>query len=211
VLPATRWARCLARPGSDLFVYPTRDQSSGPTPSFQPAPYLLPGAAVLVTFLVLVYRIPARTFQVGPIELATPGHGCAKLDPDYWPVDLLPELEKHQKARPDGTPIFNEYLFGGFLIYFTPGYRVFVDDRCELFGDRWLNEYVQVERGDRDARLVFKHWEDEYPPFDFALTRTGSTFDDYFRTSGWIVVKKTDTATFYKKNDFDTLAKNPNR
>ena len=207
MLPATRWARWLARPGSDLFVYPTKNQSSGPTPSFQPSPYFLPCAAVLVTFLLLIYRIPARTFQLGPIELATPGHGCAKLDPDYWPVDLLPELQKHQKARPEGTPIFNEYLFGGFLIYFAPGYRVFVDDRCELFGDRWLNEYVQVERGRRDARLAFKQWEDEYPPFDFALTRTGSTFDDYFRTSGWIIVKKTDRATFYRRNDFDTLAR----
>lgn len=206
MLPATRWARWLARPGSDLFVYPTRDQSSTAARNFQPAPNFLPCAAILVAFLLLVYRIPARTFQLGPLELATPGHGCAKLDPDYWPVDLLPELEKHQKARPDGTPIFNEYLFGGFLIYFTPGYRVFVDDRCELFGDRWLSEYVQVERGDRDAQSAFKQWEDEYPPFDFALTRTGSTFDDYFRTSGWTVIKKTDTATFYKRNDFDTLA-----
>src|SRR5439155_18061517 len=125
-------------------------------------------------------------------------------------------LKKLQSSRPEGTPIFNEYLFGGFLIYFAPGYRVFVDDRCELFGDHWLNEYVQVERGTRDAKLAFKQWEEEiarrgvgpkrYPPFDFALTRTGSTFDDYFRTSGWIVVKKTDTATFYRRNDFDTLA-----
>ncbi len=211
MLPATRWARWLARPGSDLFVYPTKESSLDPDGSFRPTLYLLPCAAVLVAFFLLVYRVPAWTFQVGPVEVATPGHGCAKLDPDYWPVDLLPDLKKYQKARPDGTPIFNEYLFGGFLIYFTPGYRVFVDDRCELFGDHWLNEYVQVERGAQDARLAFKQWEDEYHPFDFALTRTGSTFDDYFRTSGWIVVKKTDTATFYKRNDFDTLARNDGR
>jgi len=172
---------------------------------------VLPTAAVVVAFLLLIFRIPAKTIQVGPVEMATLGHGCAKLDPDYWPVDLLPDLKKFQKARPDGTPIFNEYLFGGFLIYFTPGYRVFVDDRCELFGDRWLNEYVQVERGAQDARLAFKQWEDMYPTFDFALTRTGSAFDDYFRTSGWIVIKKTDTATFYKRNDFDTLARNDGR
>jgi hypothetical protein len=205
MLPATRWARWLARPGSDLFVYPTRESTE--SRRFQPAPYLLPAGAVLVAFLLLVYRVPAWTFQVGPVEIATPGHGCAKLDPEYWPVELLPELKKYQKARPDGTPIFNEYLFGGFLIYFTPGYRVFVDDRCELFGDRWLHEYVEVERGAKDAQQAFKRWEDEYPPFDFALTRTGSNFDEYFRTNGWVLVKKTDTAAFYKRNDFNTLAR----
>ena len=77
-----------------------------------------------------------------------------------------------------------------------------------MFGDRWLQEYVQVERGAKDARLAFKQWDEEYPPYDFALTRTGSAFDEYFRTSGWILIKKTDTATFYKRNDFNTLARN---
>jgi hypothetical protein len=202
MLPATRWARWLARPGSDLFVYP----SSESRPRFQPASYILPCAAVLIAFVMLLNQIPAWKFQLGPVDLATPGHGCAKLDPDYWPVNLLPELKQYQTARTDGTPIFNEYLFGGFLIYFTPGYRVFVDDRCELFGDRWLTEYVQVERGEKDARLAFKRWEDKYPPFDFALTRTGSTFDDYFRASGWTAIKKTETASFYKRNAFNTFA-----
>jgi hypothetical protein len=204
MLPQTRWARWLARPGSDLFVYPTKE--TGASPGFQFAPFVLPIGVVVVAFLLLVYRVPAAKFEVGPIEIATPSHGCAKLDPDYWPIELLPELKKYQSARSDGTPIFNEYLFGGFLIYFTPGYRVFVDDRCELYGDQWLNEYVQVERGTKDAREAFKQWEEEYPPFDFALTRTGSAFDDYFRASGWRLIKKTDTASFYKRNDEDKQA-----
>jgi hypothetical protein len=201
MMPATRWARWLARPGSDLFVYPNKETT--PSAGFQPAPLILPTAAVVAVFLLLIYRVPAKTIQVGAVEIATPGHGCAKLDPDYWPVDLLPELKEHQHDRPDGTPIFNEYLFGGFLEYFTPGYRVFVDDRCELYGDRWLRQYVDVERGTKDAREVFQRWEELYPPFDLALTRTGSAFDDYFRTSGWKVIKKTDTASFYRRGEFD--------
>lgn len=204
MLPATRWARWLARPGSDLFVYPTKQ--SAPSAGFQLAPFVLPTAAVVVAFLLLIFRIPAKTIQVGPVEIATPGHGCAKLDPDYWPMELLPELKEYQFSRSDGTPIFNEYLFGGFLEYFTPGYRVFVDDRCELYGDRWLHDYVQVERGTKDARQAFQYWEEKYPPFDFALTRTGSAFDEHFRTSGWHVIKKTDTASFYKRNDSNSLA-----
>jgi len=209
MLPATRWARWLARPGSDLFVYPTKDLA--PPHRLQLTPFILPIGAVVIAALLLIYQVPAAKFQMGPIEIATPGHGCAKLDPDYWPIDLLPELKRYQSTRSDGTPIFNEYLFGGFLIYFTPRYRVFVDDRCELYGDRWLNEYVAVERGTKDARAAFQHWEEEYPPFDFALTRTGSAFDEYFRTGGWRLIKKTETASFYKRNDLNTSAENPIR
>jgi hypothetical protein len=40
----------------------------------------------------------------------------------------------YEGEHPDGTPIFNEVLFGGFLIYLTLGLRVFIDDRCELYG-----------------------------------------------------------------------------
>ena len=42
--------------------------------------------------------------------------------------------------------------------------------------------------------------EAEYGPFDFALTRTGTGFDGYFRNSPeWVLVKETPTATFYKR------------
>src|SRR5260370_30949264 len=79
MLPATRWARWLARPGSDLFVYPTKESSLGPVTNFRPAHYHLPCPAVLVAFFLLVYRVPAWTFQLGPTESATPGRGCPKL------------------------------------------------------------------------------------------------------------------------------------
>jgi hypothetical protein len=207
MLPATRWARWLARPGSDLFVYP--DKESALRKSFQPEPFVLPIAAVATVWILLIYRVPAAKIQLGPIEIATPGHGCAKLDPDYWPIDLLPELKHYQSTRPDGTPIFNEYLFGGFLIYFTPGYRVFVDDRCELYGDQWLRDYVAVESGLKDVRAAFEQWEEEYPPFDFALTRTGSAFDEYFRMGGWSLIKKTETASFYKKESISVGSRAP--
>ena len=62
MLPATRWARWLARPGSDLFVYPAKE--SAQPRRFQPAPYLLPVGSVLLTlfliagsvFLVMFFR-----------------------------------------------------------------------------------------------------------------------------------------------------------
>jgi hypothetical protein len=53
-------------------------------------------------------------------------------------VELLPDLQAYEKNHPPGTPIFNEMLYGGFLIYYTPHLRIFIDDRCELYGDEGL-------------------------------------------------------------------------
>jgi hypothetical protein len=207
MLPHTRWARWLARPGSDLFIYPDKSLAATRRGALRLVPYLLPVLAVVSVFFLLINRVPAIVIPLGPLEIATPGHGCAKLDPDYWPVELLPELERYQSSQSNGTPIFNEYLFGGFLIYYTPGYRVFVDDRCELFGYQWLNDYVEVEQGKRDEKVQFQKWKREYPTFDFALTRPDSAFDDFFRQENWTLIKKTKAANFYEREESSGLAK----
>jgi hypothetical protein len=198
MFPQTRWARWLARPDSDLFIFPQPSLAATRKEAHPFTPYLLPSAAAIGALVLLIYRIPATVIAFGPLELASPGHGCAKLDPEYWPAEVLPDLERYQSTA---TPIFNEYLFGGFLIYYTPGYRVFVDDRCELFGYQWLNEYVEVERGKREAKEQFKKWEREYPRFDFALTRPGSAFDDYFRQENWAVIKESKAANLYHRQE----------
>jgi len=149
--------------------------------------------------------LTALVLQVARVPLPVVGHGWARLDAADWPVALLPELQRCQRSRPEGTAIFNEYAFGGFLIYYTPGLRVFVDDRCELYGDGWLRDYVLAEG--HDAARQVQEWEKQYrqldheEAFDLALTRTGSTFDRYFNAApGWLAVKRTPAAALYQRN-----------
>ncbi len=188
ILPRTRWAVRLAQSGSDLFQFPPEK----PAPSRRGLdwrPALLPVGAVVAALLL----------QVSGVRVPLIGHGWATLDPSYWPVALLPRLRAIQHSRPEGTPIFNEYLDGGFLIYHTPGLRVFVDDRCELYGDQWLLQYVQAERGQDTARQIAE-WERTYPRFDYALTRSGSAFEAYFhRSDQWQLLEQTPTAALYRR------------
>jgi hypothetical protein len=124
------------------------------------------------------------------------GRGWATLDRRYWPVDLLPELRAYERAHFQGTPIFNEMLFGGFLIYHTPGLRVFIDDRCELYGDEGLLAYAEAL--ERDPARVDR-WANEYG-FDLALAATGSGFDRYLRQArGWTLVRETEAACLYRR------------
>jgi hypothetical protein len=181
--PHTRWARWLAGSGSDLFQFPNTETIRQRPSDFRPG--LLPALIVLTALFLQEVRVGA------PII----GHGWARLDESYWPVELLPELQS-RSLNVSEAHIFNEYLFGGFLIYFTPNYRIFVDDRCELYGDKWLADYVAAEwQGTAD---YIDGCERRYGPFDFALTRTGSGYDHYFANAvGWRLLRETEAADLY--------------
>jgi hypothetical protein len=146
----------------------------------------LPALAVLVSL----------TLQANRVQVPVIGSGWATHDASHWPIELLDVLKEHEPKSPaDPHRVFNEYLDGGFLIYHTPNYRVFVDDRCELFGGAWLLAFVDGYANDTAAKV--ETWQREYGRFDFALTRTNSGYDDYFSTApGWVAVKTTPTATF---------------
>jgi hypothetical protein len=188
LLAHTRWVAWLVRSGSDWFR-----PVEAPTPlharGWRPA--LIPGAFVLAALLL----------QLGRVAVPVVGHGWVRLDEKEWPVALLSELRRRQPAT-GGASIFNEYRFGGFLIYYTPGFKVFVDDRCELYGDRWLLQYVQAE-GQGTAQQV-RSWEAAARPyaFDLALTATGSGFDRYFsQASEWVQLRRTPAASLYQRKD----------
>ena len=40
--------------------------------------------------------------------------------------------------------MYNDANLGGYMIWFHPDQKVFMDDRCELYGDDWMWEYVQA-------------------------------------------------------------------
>ncbi len=181
VIPETAWAKRLVASGSDLFR-PREGVKSGGIISLA-----IPVFVVLMAFGLHAAKVPVPVI----------GHGWAKLDPTLWPVELIDDLNAEAAGR-SGVRIFNEYADGGFLIYFAPQYRPFVDGRCELFGGPWLKAFVEAEGGDVGAYL--KEMESKYGPFESALTRTGSGFDSYFRTSPeWTIIRETPTATLYRR------------
>ncbi len=52
------------------------------------------------------------------------------------------------KLQRPPQPIFNEYVWGGYLIWrLYPDYRVYIDGRADVFGGRMVEEFVQVNDG----------------------------------------------------------------
>jgi hypothetical protein len=182
--PATRWASSLGRRRPDLQVRPTDVPRS---PLW--ANLWLPAVVVLAALALQLARVPVPVI----------GSGWAQHDPKQWPVELTDVLKEHEPRSAVGNHIFTDYVDGAFVIYHAPGYKVFVDDRCEVFGGAWLTDLVAASGG-HDTPGAIARWEQTYGPFDFALTRTGTPFDRYFQTApGWELVKKTETASFYKR------------
>jgi hypothetical protein len=178
-LPRLNWVRRLSARGSVIF----RLQPAGlPRPPLDWKAWLVPGAAVLLTVMV----------SLASIEVT--GQGLARLDPRHWPVELLPDLKRYEETHPRGTPIMNDMLFGGFLIFYTPRLQVFADDRCELYGDQFLLSYA------RHDRTLIADWI-ERSGARVALTVPGSGLDKYFQgAAGWHPVKQTAAATLYRRN-----------
>jgi hypothetical protein len=184
MFPHIRWVAWLAGKGSIMcrlqprFAYGAK--------RFDVAPAVLPCLAVCAALVV----------QIAGLPLPSRGREWVRLDPRSCPLDLLPELRKIESRVPAGTPIFNEMIFGGFLIYFTPGLRIFIDDRCELYGDEELLAYAVALRQDPGQ---VDHWADRYG-FHLALTRAGSSFDTYLRQAkGWTILGETETATLFQQ------------
>jgi len=185
MFPHIRWVSWLARKGSAVCrLRVPEHQDSGRVMDWRPA--LIPVLVVLTTAIL----------QVAALPVPVVGRGWAQPHPVTCPLELLPELRACAGKRANGTPIFNDMLFGGFLIYYTPDFRVFIDDRCELYGDRWLEQYADAA-WHHPQRL--EQWAREYE-FDHALVQPELRFDRYLQGSpAWTLVTRTEFAALYRR------------
>ena len=182
MFPYCRWVRSLGERG--LVTFRVRDVAHEMSVrSF--SRYLIP--AVMTVVALIAFH--------GSAQLPSNAQKWVQLDSAHWPIEILPELQAIEKSRPQGTPIFNDMLFGGFLMYHTPGFRVFIDDRCELYGDKFIIKYVKADRSDYEA------WEKFYR-FDLALLAPDSDYKKYFEGNpDWRVIKRCRAAVLYQKRN----------
>jgi hypothetical protein len=74
--------------------------------------------------------------------------------------------------------------------------KVFVDDRCELYGDDWLTDYADAYYHHPER---IEAWAREYG-FDRALVIPDSVLDRYLRDAPrWAVVRRTPAAALYRR------------
>jgi hypothetical protein len=184
LFPETAWAKWIAKRRPDYFV-------AGFAERFTRWSLVVPAAVVASTAVL----------HVGGSTLPIVGRGWVRFDPERWPVELLETIRREADGG-RGLPIFNEYNDGGFLIWFAPEYRPFVDDRCEVFGGAWLKRFTDAAKSDPETvREYLETNQSIYGNFDHALTNIGSGFDFYFRDQpdDWRLVAESRGHAFYRR------------
>ena len=84
------------------------------------------------------------SLHVAKVEAPVVGRGWARLDPKFVPVELNDAVREYAASVPAGTRVFNDANLGGYLIYHAPSLKIFMDDRCELYGDGWIWAYADT-------------------------------------------------------------------
>jgi hypothetical protein len=155
--PHTIWHRLLVKYGDGSLA-----REGPPVATGGLAWVALPALAVVIALSLQLTRTPV------PVV----GHGWARLDPRFVPVDLNDAVMQYAASVPPGTRIFNDANFGGYLIYHAPTLKIFMDDRCELYGDENIQYFADTLGLPPDeAGARFEAWATA-GQFDRALIRT---------------------------------------
>lgn len=173
MLASERWAAWLVR----------RDWHWIPRP-FSRRFSLIPPTAVVLAICVAVVSFD---------RLPWLGRSTFAFDPQRWPLAAVERLQREtQGARP--VRVFNDMLFGGYLIATAPNCTVFIDDRCELYGTESLRAYHEAST--TKPELV-ESWRKQYD-FRYALVATGTPLDEYLRRAkGWRLLTQDSAAALY--------------
>jgi hypothetical protein len=92
----------------------------------------------------------------------------------YWPTLAARQMEARNEltgwkavdfviSRGIAGRVFNEYGFGGLMIYrLDPAQKVFIDGRADAYGDAFVKEYLKIYSGQEGWEEAFDRYEIDY-------------------------------------------------
>ena len=104
-------------------------------------------------------------------------------------VERFPGTEIQEAMR--GRDVFHDDVVGGFLIYDEwPDRLVFIDDRAELYGEEFFNQFLRVRDGQYEELFT------EYG-FTNALTRDDWGLTARLDADGWVRIIERDSMVLF--------------
>ena len=135
------------------------------------------GLLVGVAAIVAIAAIPRQT----------------NMSPDKWPVAAVDYIRENPEQF-DGN-MFNQYIWGGYLLHALPGHRTFVDGRTDFFGEALIRQYDDTSalRTNWQQALQEYHVSWTLLPTDHRLNLALALLPD------WHLVYSNEVATIYCK------------
>jgi hypothetical protein len=92
--------------------------------------------------------------------------------------------------------LFNEYDWGGYLIYTLPESKVFVDGRTDLYGDAILDDYLFIMGAKDGWEALLKSYQ-----VDFLLIRSDSSLAKFAEIAGWQALYTDSTSVLFQRHE----------
>jgi hypothetical protein len=123
---------------------------------------------------------------------------CAATEPSFVETHLrqtfpAAAVEWIKSNHPEGR-LFNEYAWGGYLIWALPEYPVFVDGRTDLYGDEIIGEWLSVVSGGEDWQAILERRQ-----IGLVLVAPGQALEHELVREGWKNLYHDSTAVIYSR------------
>ena len=116
----------------------------------------------------------------------------SQFDASRFPVSAI------ERAREQGLEgrIFNQFAWGGYILYAWPEQKVFIDGQTDFYGEDLLRAYLQIAELQAGWRQALKDWDISLviASSDAALIR------ELGREPGWNVWYRDGTATILQRS-----------
>jgi hypothetical protein len=111
-------------------------------------------ASLIVIFVNVVLLIIAPT-TAAALRLRNATAMQSSTEARDYPTAAIEFLKTQNVTQ----PIYNEYHWGGYLIWrLYPQYRVFIDGRADVYGDHLMEEFFKVHDGTKSWReVLYRH------------------------------------------------------
>lgn len=148
-------------------------------------------------FLMVNWVLLVLVFLVALIRINGPVSAQAneEAQAENLPVAAVQYLKENE---PPG-PLFNNYNWGGYIVWELPQYPVFVDGRTDLYGDELLREYLA-------AIFANAGWQETLDKYDIKLVliETAAPLARDLRLEpGWEQVYRDDMASIFVRGERD--------
>jgi hypothetical protein len=144
-------------------------------------PIWIPSRVQQVVFLV---AIPVLALL--PVRDLAPAAYQKAMDAQF-PTAAAGYINEHKLAG----PMWNDFDWGGYLLTALPQLPVFVDSRTEMYGDKFLKDYLRVTDGHEQPDAAMERYD-----IRLVLIRTGSVLaGELQREPAWSTVYSDEQAT----------------
>jgi hypothetical protein len=116
----------------------------------------------------------------------------AHFDPKHFPVNAVDRLAAERTTE----PIFTQDSWGGYLIYrLYPQTKVVVDDRHDLYGEQFLQEYLKALHVESGWQSVLDGWNVNL----VVMPQNSKLAAALQKDSRWRVIETDDVATTFQR------------